>query len=437
MKKIGFVFAAALVVLFGLVCPTMAASSMSYTSSGQATSSSGTSGYDMSFSVSEDSSSGAPDKTDDFGLADLAPGDPVPGDSALGEPPTDDGALFAIADDYGDNCLYAQTISMNSYITGYIDFSGDKDVFEVYMPTSGTITAATSGSTDTYGILVDNSCTFVKARDDDSGNGQNFSLSAGVNPGTYYIFVQGFNSSVTGAYTLYVSSSMSGGGSGSGGVPTLGAAVDVYTNKGGTGTNASGGTFAVGEPVSIYIQMGQSGAYDITIYRSNGSASFYDSRSVSSATTVRYDLTAGSPTGTRNIVVSTRSNSGGYGTDSCSVSIVSGGGSSGGSSGGSGGAFQIDVYTNKGGTGTGGYGGSFRVGEIVTMYVQANKYCTYNMYVQRADGSISISDSQTISAGTWWYTPTAGYPVGTRTIYLEAWTGSEYQQDYCRFDITY
>ena len=76
----------------------------------------------------------------------------------------------------------------------------DTDYFRVEMSNAGTLTAYTTGSTDTYGSILDSSGN-VLDDDDDDGEGWNFRVSASVSAGTYYIQVEGFE---TGDYTLHV-----------------------------------------------------------------------------------------------------------------------------------------------------------------------------------------------------------------------------------------
>ena len=80
---------------------------------------------------------------------------------------------------------------------------GDVDYFVVEMSGSGTLTAYTTGSTNTEGAILDSSGN-VLDDDDDGGEGGNFRVSVRVSAGTYYIKVAGWDSSTTGDYTLHV-----------------------------------------------------------------------------------------------------------------------------------------------------------------------------------------------------------------------------------------
>ena len=78
----------------------------------------------------------------------------------------------------------------------------DVDYFRVEMSSAGTLTAYTTGSTDTEGAILDSSGT-VLDRNSDGGAGYNFGFPLPVSAGTYYIEVEGWRSS-TGDYTLHV-----------------------------------------------------------------------------------------------------------------------------------------------------------------------------------------------------------------------------------------
>lgn len=108
-----------------------------------------------------------------------------------------------LTDDHGNNCSGATTMAVNSSKTGVIGTAGDWDYFKVTVPSAGTLTAYSTGTTDTYGYLKNSSCTNVKG-DDDTGEGNNFSFSSTVATGTYYIAVRHYSSTSVGAYGLRV-----------------------------------------------------------------------------------------------------------------------------------------------------------------------------------------------------------------------------------------
>ena len=96
----------------------------------------------------------------------------------------------------------AKPFSLGGAAGGSISGLDDVDYFVVEMPSAGFLVATTTGSTDTYGILLDESGNPL-AGDDDSGNDLNFLISTSVDAGTYYLRVGGFTS---GNYTLFVQS---------------------------------------------------------------------------------------------------------------------------------------------------------------------------------------------------------------------------------------
>jgi len=105
-------------------------------------------------------------------------------------------------DDHGDSRSAATRITLGGSTAGVLT-AGDSDYFRVEMSGSGTLTAYSTGGTDTRGVLEDSAGQALDS-DDDGGDGTNFRVSAQVGPGTYYIRVRGFSSSTTGPYTLWV-----------------------------------------------------------------------------------------------------------------------------------------------------------------------------------------------------------------------------------------
>ena len=84
-----------------------------------------------------------------------------------------------------------------------IDERGDDDWWLLQTRASGRFIIETTGSTDTFGRLMDRSVELVAA-DDDSGEGRNFRIDDGavVEAGTYYLRVTAASSFYTGPYTL-------------------------------------------------------------------------------------------------------------------------------------------------------------------------------------------------------------------------------------------
>jgi len=114
----------------------------------------------------------------------------------------------AAADDYGNSCTAATAVSVNSSKAGMIGSAGDIDYFRIQVPSSGTLTVYTTGSTDTKGSLRNSGCTTItglSGNPDDYNNGSNFRLWGTVMAGTYYVAVQHYSSTGVGGYTLYIS----------------------------------------------------------------------------------------------------------------------------------------------------------------------------------------------------------------------------------------
>ena len=107
-------------------------------------------------------------------------------------------------DDHGDTLSEATQVALGSSTAGSL-LAGDTDYFRVTVSSLGTLVAYTTGSTDTYGSIGDDSGS-VLAEDDDSGERSNFLVFTSVDAGTYYIEVRGYSSSTTGNYTLHVAS---------------------------------------------------------------------------------------------------------------------------------------------------------------------------------------------------------------------------------------
>jgi len=107
-------------------------------------------------------------------------------------------------DDHGNNTGSASSISLNSSANGVIESGGDIDYFRVTTSGAGTLTAYTTGSTDTYGTLYGNSSNSLASNDDANGS-TNFRIQYSIPAaGTYYVAVRHYSSSQTGSYSLRV-----------------------------------------------------------------------------------------------------------------------------------------------------------------------------------------------------------------------------------------
>ena len=104
-------------------------------------------------------------------------------------------------DDHGNTQATATSIAGSA--TGRIDPAGDVDYFSFRVSSSGTLTVATSGSTDTVCTLYDSGGSQL-ANDDDGGSGTNCQIERSVSTGTYAVRVGGFSTTTTGDYSLSV-----------------------------------------------------------------------------------------------------------------------------------------------------------------------------------------------------------------------------------------
>ncbi len=131
------------------------------------------------------------------------------------------------SDDHGNSRSDATSLSPGNSSSGRIETGGDVDYFSVQVGGAGTLTVYSTGSTDTYGTLYDDSGTSLDS-DDDSGSGGNFSIERTVSSGTYYVEVKGYDDQTTGSYTVHAGFSAGSGGGGSGnnlGACTVGMVV--------------------------------------------------------------------------------------------------------------------------------------------------------------------------------------------------------------------
>jgi type IV pilus assembly protein PilY1 len=112
-------------------------------------------------------------------------------------------------DDHTSDPDTATVVTCDSTQAGVIDAGGDVDYFEVTVNGEGLITVNTTGSTDTYGQLIQvvDDVEIILTQDNNSGAGNNFEITRTVSsaPVTYYVSVSHNDSlSGTGSYTLEV-----------------------------------------------------------------------------------------------------------------------------------------------------------------------------------------------------------------------------------------
>jgi len=110
--------------------------------------------------------------------------------------------LEVTSDDHGDSRGTATVVSRPSSNPSFLS-AGDVDYFRINVTTRGTYTFSTTGYTDTYGTLYDANG-FNITENDDSGPDSNFQFRWTLSPGTYYLAVDGYNSTTAGAYSLEI-----------------------------------------------------------------------------------------------------------------------------------------------------------------------------------------------------------------------------------------
>ena len=110
--------------------------------------------------------------------------------------------LYKEPDDHGNSGTNATRIGVDSRTAGLINYPEDNDFFRVQVGTAGTLTLYTTGSTDTYGYLLNAQGGELARNDDASPINKNFRIQRSVPAGTYFVRARHALASGTGAYTL-------------------------------------------------------------------------------------------------------------------------------------------------------------------------------------------------------------------------------------------
>lgn len=118
-----------------------------------------------------------------------------------------------VVDDHGNSCATASGVTSNGVFSGTINPASDADFFRFTVAASGTVTlqSTSSATLDPFGTLLDSNCNVI-TQDDDGAGSLNFRIQRSLNAGTYFLAVQSFGQSSTGAYSVSVSSPTGGGG---------------------------------------------------------------------------------------------------------------------------------------------------------------------------------------------------------------------------------
>lgn len=111
-------------------------------------------------------------------------------------------SLFLPDDDHSGYPPFGTPLAPNGTLTGEINPGGDADAFVIHVPTAGTLTVESSGSTDVRGRLKDADFLVIAENDDISASNKNFRIQKAVLAGTYYVRIFGFDVVTTGPYTI-------------------------------------------------------------------------------------------------------------------------------------------------------------------------------------------------------------------------------------------
>jgi Viral BACON domain len=104
-------------------------------------------------------------------------------------------------DDHGNTIETATPIAQNSDEPGFLEEELDRDVFQIDVKGFGTLTVYGTGTTDTFGELLDFEGTRIAAND--RGRDPNFRIVSQVSTGRYFVRVRsGLPDGGTGGYTV-------------------------------------------------------------------------------------------------------------------------------------------------------------------------------------------------------------------------------------------
>jgi len=110
-------------------------------------------------------------------------------------------ATRASGDDHGNSRAEATRILVPSSVRGNIQSGEDVDFFTFTLTAPATVTLRTTGNVDTYGTLYSASGS-VLTEADDTGDNLNFTITRALIAGTYFIAVEGYDRTETGAFML-------------------------------------------------------------------------------------------------------------------------------------------------------------------------------------------------------------------------------------------
>jgi hypothetical protein len=114
-------------------------------------------------------------------------------------------ATRASGDDHGNSRADATRILVPSSVRGNIQSGTDLDFFTFTLTAPTTVTIRTTGLVDTYGTLFTATGSVVTRADDSSDTNLNFSMTRTLIAGTYFVAVEGYDTTDVGAYTVVTS----------------------------------------------------------------------------------------------------------------------------------------------------------------------------------------------------------------------------------------
>lgn len=112
-------------------------------------------------------------------------------------------ALLTLADDYSNSFSGAASIAVHQAVSGFIDYGGDLDYFQITLLAGRTYEITMDSSLDNHLKLFRPTLTLLYSVDDVIGLNAQITVTASM-AGAYYIEAAALSPSATGSYTLGV-----------------------------------------------------------------------------------------------------------------------------------------------------------------------------------------------------------------------------------------
>ena len=109
----------------------------------------------------------------------------------------------SVEDDHGGAIARATGVLLNSELSARIDRAADVDMFRFTVTEPGLVTVSSTGGIDTVGRLFSEDGSIFDW-DDDGGDSSDFYIAARLEPGVYYVRVNGYEPGSVGSYRLRV-----------------------------------------------------------------------------------------------------------------------------------------------------------------------------------------------------------------------------------------